>query len=71
MTDDQSDAGPIMISSCWSEGPTLRIDSLNASDGHSIARQDLTYVVAVVSEGATPVFSVTIFYAETVDNLRN
>ena len=69
MTDVQSEKGSIAISSFWSAGPTLRIDSLSASEAHSIARPDLTFVIAIIAEGVTPAFSVKSFLIVTGDSL--
>lgn len=56
MTDVQSDAASIRTLTLCKDYPTLRIDSLNASDARSIARPDLTCVIVRVSEEAISIF---------------
>lgn len=59
MIEVQSEAGSIEMSCFWREAPTLRIVSLSASDAHSIARPDLTCVIAMNAEGAVKVMSLS------------
>lgn len=71
MTDVQSDAASMVVLSFSKDGATPRIDSLSASNAHSIARPDLTCEIAVIAEAATPARSEIISLIANSYNLRH